>query len=258
MENKEFTISASKLGQFLFCPLSYKYSYVDGEKRDEGDIYTSYGQAIHKVLADNYRQKIQSRKDLLVKDMEEKFANYFSEEVMKLSFGVNQLEFQKMRLEGINVINAYMATIAPTIQPKEVELEFRIPLDKYPITLHGFIDLIDEDNWIEDHKTASKSTKRNWNQNTVNASEQLTFYSAAFRKLFKKEETGVRIRVLPREPKPEFILLKSNRTQAQISELLQLCSKIKAIEEVGIYVPNRNMCRNCKFRPTCDKMPCGI
>jgi len=48
-----------------------------------------------------------------------------------------------------------------TVKPVQVEREFNLDLDGCDNTLKGFMDLVDQNSYIIDHKTA----KRSWNVN---------------------------------------------------------------------------------------------
>lgn len=261
MSEKPDYISATRVRQFLFCPLSYKYIYVDGVSRDDGDpqgkIYLIFGEAVHAALEENYRQKITTRKDLDAKIVVESFKREFFQGTKDIGIKESNMpSYAKpsdMALAGENMLYQYMEEKAPTIQPLYVEHEFTIPLKNYNVVLHGFIDVIDENFIIRDHKTVGKSTFKDWTQEAVDESVQLTIYAAAFRKLFGKKEGGVCIDLLPRMPKPEFKSIYAERTQDQILSVLDLAERISYVTEHDAFYANLGNCRDCIFKDTCPK-----
>lgn len=256
-------ISPAQIGQFQFCPVSYKYCYIDGIKNQDSNIYLEYGSSIHETLAFNYKQKIATRKDLGFSELFDYFKNSFQKGYSKLNIISNvsrsAIEFRTMIQIAEDVLKAYMEQIAPTIQPIAVELDFEIPLLKYPIKIKGIIDLVTEEGVIIDHKTAGKTTKRNWSQKTVDESFQLTWYIAGYRKLFKRKESYVQIDVLPREINPTFLRFKSSRTDEQLHNALTLASTVEKIVDLGVFNTNLQNCENkgqrCPFYDTCPKLP---
>ena len=67
----------------------------------------------------------------------------------------------KIKDDGVRLITTYHEAISPTIQPVHVEREFNLDLEGCDYTLKGFIDLVDQNSVVIDHKTA----KRSWNAN---------------------------------------------------------------------------------------------
>ena len=256
--NRPPYLSASQINQFTFCPLAYKYLYIDKVKKDEGSIYSAFGTAIHEALALNYEQKIKSRKDLPTQEVIQKFTEALEQEKERLKgqtgFPVRGSDpWGDMILMGENVLSAYMVEKAPAIQPKHVEMKFELELKKFPITILGYIDLITEDDVIIDHKTTGKYPKKNWNQAKVDDSLQFTLYAAAFRKMFGKKEAGIMASIIPRQHKPEFIDIRSGRSDEQVLHLLEMATTIDEIIEAGIWVPNPTNCKGCPFNSMCPK-----
>ena len=119
----------------------------------------------------------------------------------------------------------------------------------------GIIDLIDEEGLIIDHKTVGKSRIREWNQVAVDENMQLTWYAAAYRKLFNKKEKGVAIDVLPRAFKTDFLRIESTRTNEKVLQLLDIASSIEQLVDLGLFLPKKANCKNCEFDKICPKEP---
>lgn len=254
MGKPEF-ISASQIGQYTFCPLSYKYLYIDGVPKEPHNEYTIYGTALHEALAHNYRQKIASEKDLPPKELIDVFRMSMSDLVQKHNIRANGQTLATMNLNAEMTLREYLDKISPKIQPALVEHKFELTLKNYPIKILGYIDLVTVDDWIIDHKSAGKTYKKDWNQSKADDSMQLTMYSAAFRKIFGRAERGVRFDVMPRCIPAEIITLESTRTDDQVFKLLQMATDIDRLIDMGIWVPNLNSCSSCPFKNTCPKQP---
>jgi len=242
-------ISASQIGTFMACPLAYKYIYVDGAQRMPPNVYMSYGTAMHAALAFNYEQKIKSRKDLHVHEVETKFLLVFNQECQENNYSE---DLSKFYLPAENTLYYYMKEVAPKIQPTHVEYKFEIKLKHFPITIMGYIDLITEDGDIRDHKTAGKSWKSQYTPSKLRNNIQATMYAAAYRKLFKKPEKGIFFDVLPRHESMMYPK-ETQRTEAQIMSLLNSAASIESIVKLGVFVPNHNSCSTCPFKDGCNR-----
>lgn len=242
-------ISVSQLKQFLFCPVAYFKIYYEGADRMPPNIYMIYGSAIHEALAMNFKEKIRLKKDIPLQEVKNVFRNYMYLECKKERIGFPQ----DMIDEGYFSLENYMSNVAPTIQPISVEEKFEIKLKNFPFTIMGYIDVITEDGLVIDHKSAGKSWRSTWRQPTVDKDIQLTLYAVAYRKLFKKRESGLCIDVLPRDPKIPYHRIKTHRTDKQVKDLLDLMTNMEKICQLGVFAPCLSNCHKCPFESTCDK-----
>jgi len=100
-----------------------------------------------------------------------------------------------------------------------IEQEFLVPFinpltkEELPVPIKGYIDWVDESGWLHDIKTSSRPYARN----RVDDDKQLTLYAYAYRRLFGKEERGVRFDVFVKNVKPICIPYSSCRTDEQIA-----------------------------------------
>ena len=56
-------LSVTQLKMFLRCPLQYEFRYIKGLKVPPVEAMT-LGKSIHSTLEENYKQKIETKKDL--------------------------------------------------------------------------------------------------------------------------------------------------------------------------------------------------
>lgn len=115
--------------------------------------------------------------------------------------------------DAIPFVKEYTKRYNPDFQ--EAEYKFALPLPNSDITLTGTIDLI-KDDWIFEHKTSSTY----YTQARVDAHHQVTAYSWAYRKLFKKSERGIRFNILIKNKAPLLQILDTFRTDADYIEWL--------------------------------------
>jgi len=243
--------SISQLKQFLYCPVSFYRLYYEGLPRPPSNIYMAYGSAIHKALQINYEQKIKTRKDLEFEEVFRAFHESFSQEISK-----NNLNYEEgLVTQAGKSLEYYLQFVSPNIQPLFVESKFELPLKNFPITILGYIDLIDEQGRIIDHKSGGKTWRSTWKQSTVDEDIQLTLYAAAYRKIFNKKEGGLSIDIVARNASILYHRIDTDRTQEQILQLLNLITKAEETCKQGMFDVNLKNCKRCPFNSVCPKLP---
>jgi len=219
-------LSVTQLKMYLGCPLQYKFRYVDNLKIPPPSEIT-LGKSIHLTLEENYRQKIKTRKDLPLEQIKDLFSDAWERRVKDTLFEEDEKP-GKVKDDGIRLVTSYHKIIAPKIQPVYVEKEFSLNLEDY--TLKGFIDLVDDRNFIVDHKT----TKRSMREDQVRNDPQLTAYSLAYRKLEGRKERGLRFDVMVRTKEPKIQQILTYRTKEDIER--KLCKGGDTAPIIWIYL----------------------
>lgn len=142
----------------------------------------------------------------------------------------------------------------PEKKPKDVEVEFRVPLvnpetgDVLNIDLKGVIDLLESDDTIVEHKTSA----RVMDESTVNASLQLTAYSYAFRHLFDRKESGIRLDNITKSKQTRIVSFKVQRTENDYVRLFNVANSVLQGICAGIFFPTPNwMCADCEYLQEC-------
>ena len=246
MKNKHLSISQIKM--YLRCPLSWKFRYIDGLIIAPTGSLT-LGKSVHSALEGNYTQKIKSRQDLPIAQVTDLFADSWEAQVKDTIFGDDE-KAGEFKDDGVGLIAAYQKEVAPTIQPQMVEKEFNLEFENVGYTLKGFIDLIDINGIIVDHKT----TKRCMNADDVAVDLQLSGYALAYRSVFGAEEKGLRFDVMVRNKTPKIQQIPTTRTQADIDRFLKVTGYVAKAIEQGIFYPSPNfMCSMCGYKDLCRK-----
>ena len=119
-------------------------------------------------------------------------------------------------------MKTYHEAISPTIQPVHVEREFNLDLEGCDYTLKGFIDLVDRNSYIIDHKTA----KRSWREDSVTNDLQLTACALAYRTVEGREEGGLRFDVMVRTKQPKIQQLSTARNQRDIDRFIKTLKNV--------------------------------
>lgn len=215
---KKPTISPSALDMYLRCGEQYRRAYIIKDKQPPG-VAMIKGGSVHKAAEVNFRQKIESREDMNVADLQGVAAAHvdatIAGEGLMLSPDEEARGMAKVKGELVDRAVALTAVfrreVAPTVQPVLVEEFVRIDLPRHSHDLNGRLDLVDDARRVRDIKTSS----RRKSQDDVDRSDQLTYYAAAAsRKLGGEPITNVVLDVLVDTKVPAVQRLTSTRTDA--------------------------------------------
>jgi len=241
-------LSVTQLKMYLRCPLQYFFRYVCGLKiPPAGDL--TLGRTIHQTLHDNYHQKIQSHRDLPISDITDIYSDHWEQEAQETVFGKGEKP-GKLKDQGVQLLTTYFDSVAPHIQPIDVEREFLLQVDGVKLPLKGYIDLIDDQRYIIDHKTS----KRNYPEDTAQKDIQLTAYALAYRVLTGQDEKGVRLDVMVRTKEPKIQQLPATRTQSDTDRFARLAKQVERSINSEIFYPNQNYtCGICGYKEMCEK-----
>ena len=143
-------ISVTQLKMYLRCPLQYKFRYVDNLIIPPPSAIT-LGKTIHQTLEENFSQKVKTQEDLPLGYLTDYFSDLWEIESKETRFEKEEKPGE-IKDEGINLISVYHKTHSPKIIPVSVEEEFELEFENSPLKLKGYIDLIDKNRIIIDHK----------------------------------------------------------------------------------------------------------
>ena len=241
-------LSVTQLKMYLRCPLQYYLRYVCGLKMPPTGSLT-LGRTVHGTLEENYRQKIKSHQDLPLQQIEDIFSQRWDQEAQLTLFEDGEKPGQ-LKDDGIRLLDPYHRNIAPRVQPVEVECQFLVDTGATQLPLKGYIDLIDDQGTIIDHKT----TKRSFPADAAAKDLQLTAYAFAYRTLYGQNENGLRLDGLVRTKQAKVQQLETTRTQADIDRFLRLAEHVERAINAEVYYPSDNfMCGICGYREMCGE-----
>jgi len=188
-------ISVSALAMHQRCPKQYEYRYIEKRLVPPG-VAQIRGKGFHAGIAHNFRQKLDTREDLPLDEVQgaaaETVDSEFAGGVFLLpdekTVGVKQLR-NATKDTAVAMVGKHHADIAPAVQPTMVERKITLSPDpaKFPVDIVGILDLADEQDYVRDNKTASKSP----NQDAAEKSQQLTTYALLYRMATGRPERGV-------------------------------------------------------------------
>jgi len=241
-------ISVTQLKMYLRCPLQYKFHYIDGLKIPPPSTIT-LGKTIHQTLEENFSQKIKTQKDLPLEYLKDYFSDIWDIESKETQFEEDEKP-GKVKDEGINLVSIYHKTHSPQIIPISVEEEFELEFANSPLKLKGYIDLIDKNHTIIDHKVKSRSM----NKQDAEQDLQLTAYYLAYKIKNQKPPQSLRFDVIVRTKTSKIQQITLNKTDEDTTRFLKILTQVTKAIKSGIFYPNESFyCNVCGYRELCKK-----
>lgn len=232
-------LSNSQISSYLRCSMMNYWRYEKGIK-SAPNTAMSLGVTIHAALEHNFKQKILTRRDLPVNQVTEYFREEWRKAVETTLFDPDEdTSPETIMDQGVELITKYQDEIAPTIQPKFIEQKFSVRLPGMMRDVIGYIDLIDIDDIIVDHKTSKADPKLD----NLAKDFQLTLYKIAFRKRHGRNPGGLRYDYLVRKIRKGQLLtsitqVAVERTEAQEMMLVSAFSTVEKGLNLKLFFPN--------------------
>ena len=232
-------ISNSQLSMYWRCPEQYRRRYMEKEILPPG-IALLTGSAIHAGAETNFRQKIETHKDLPASDIVDAAVAGFDagttggyalsdEEATRGAVAV--LADAKDQIAGLAQVHADQQ--APDYQPVTVEHKTRIVLPKASRDLLAITDLRDDKARVVDIKTAARRKP----QSEVDGSIQLTIYAAAYQVDCGQPPSEVRLDTLVKTKKVGRQVLSSTRDRTDFQVLANRINATLAAIEAANFPP---------------------
>ena len=255
--NERPHISPSQIELFGRCPEAWRRSYIEKHKIPPG-IAMLVGTGVHEGCAVNFRQKVESRRDLPEADIVEASVEKFRTETAggyeltdaEAAKGTAALGEATDQVAGL--ARVVSRDVCPEYQPVLVERSVRIALPGASRDLYGIVDLADEARRVVDYKTAGKAKS----QADVDGSTQLTYYAAAHLAVTGEPAHHVVMEVLVKTTRPYRQVLISERDSADFSALVSRVNVMLQAVEAGIFPPAAVGCwwcapKFCGYWSTC-------
>ncbi|MDQ7829064.1 MAG: PD-(D/E)XK nuclease family protein [Armatimonadota bacterium] len=230
-------LSFTQLNMFLRCPRQYEYRYIRGIKAPPSGAMVQ-SRVWHQTVERNYRQKIESDRDLTLGEMQEFFAAQFD-----VALGSEEIAFEpdekpgKLKDQGTAIVAAHHKTIAPAVRPLLVEERFTVDLgEDFPFDLVGVWDLVERDGTIADNKAYGKAPR----QEDLDKDLQFTAYALGYRTTHGRAEPGLRMDAIVKTLNPRAVQLHTRRTNDDCRWLLGLIEEVGQAIDSGIFYPNPN------------------
>jgi len=164
------------------CNRQWAYRYIE-KKIIAPSGAMKQSSAYHRAAEKNYKQKVDSHRDLRVNELLEFYAAEFETVWDEVQYGAQEnVRLHKneakgpLKDEGVAIVKEFTKVIAPKVQPLQVERKFDLAF-KSGTRLQGVIDVMDDHKVIRDNKALSP--KRVPNQRAMDLDLQLSIYALA-------------------------------------------------------------------------------
>jgi hypothetical protein len=226
------------LGMFLRCPQQFERRYVNGEIIPPG-ISARRGSGVHKAAEINHLQKIASREDLPVDTLQDAARDEYVRLVKDEGVFIPRDkvgEKDKLLADGLDastkLAKLYREELAPLIQP--VIAEDRLSVDVgLGIPIMGTLDVVDEEEWLPDLKTADKSKPKNEAENSL----QLTLYAGLYAQKYRKWPKRLSLEILVNNVTPKLQTLDTTRGPEHWANLVARLQIMLAQVKTGLFPP---------------------
>ncbi len=264
--------SISQLLTYLKCPLHYYFRYIEGLKIPPRSAMI-LGTSVHAALEHNFKQKIESKKDLKVNDLLDVYSTSFDLAKPETLWEKDENP-SEIKDSGIDLVRAYhtgkdkkgepmifrefnpstrkyekriIKPLSPTIQPIMVEEPFEVKFENdVDYIFVGRMDLVDDKYRIRDTKTSAKSPT----QDQVDTDLQMTAYSLGFRVKTGRVEKSLVMDYLVKNHFPKLMSVETKRTDDDIQRLLKILAQISGAIDKGVFY--------CSCNPIfCNANNCG-
>ncbi|MHC1569738.1 MAG: RecB family exonuclease, partial [Candidatus Syntropharchaeales archaeon] len=225
--------SYNQLITMLACPYRYYLQYVEGREWDFVPSPISFGTAIHESVK-LYHTALQNGGMIDRNKLINHFNNVFKNDVtVKHVMFKDESEFEELLSRGEKLIDEYVNRFG-NLRPREVELEFRLPLvntytgellDKDVV---GKIDMVSEDDEVYEIKTSSYTLPKTH----VDENLQLILYGWSFKMIYGREPRKLVLVNMVKTKKPKIQVLDTRMSKDKEQKLLSLMFMVnEAIEK---------------------------
>jgi hypothetical protein len=237
-ENHMKAITQSMLGMFLRCPHQFERRYLRGEIIPPG-IAARRGSATHKAAQLNHEQKLHTKEDLPVSDLQDAARDHYVKQIKEEGVFIpkDQVAEKERLLEvgldaAVRLTRLYREYLAPAIRPSLVEEKLTIDVG-LGLPLQGTIDVLTEDHWLPDLKTADKSKSIG----EADHSLQLTFYTGLVAQYTGKWPARISLEVLVNNKEPKLQSLPTTRGPEDWANLMLRVRLLLEQIRAGLFPP---------------------
>lgn len=185
--------SSSSLSTWLRCGLQWRYAYLEKIKSPPS-VRLILGDAAHKAVEHNYRQKIETTTDEPMDVVLDVFSDAYDLRAPEIERPEEPVKPAKD--QGIGLVKLHHLRVAPQHTPIYVEEQVQFEINGHPY--QTFIDLVDDRHTVRDLKTSQRAVNR------TGAVLQLIAGAAGFRQKTGLVETDTALDTLVRTKQPKY------------------------------------------------------
>jgi hypothetical protein len=238
-------LSPSQCNAYLECGAKWYFKYFRNLP-DVTDAKRALGKAVHKTIGGNFRQKMETKRDLAREELLEAFALAWKQEAEQARFaeGDDQAELERT---GTVLVQKYLVEAAPAIMP--IAVEHQVSGEIAGVKVRGYVDLMDSNGRIIDLKTSSKKP-----------TEIMPDYRrqvATYTQLMPGASGKVTVQTLVKTKTPQLIEQNLTVGSEDVRHIEVIYPLAQEAMRSGLYVPNRNsmFCskKSCAYWKACQE-----
>lgn len=240
--------SGSSISTFLRCAKQWEYAYVYAIKKPPR-LRMVIGNAAHAAVEVNFTQKITSRTDMPLSDVEDAFSDEFDRLVVEAEPDPDE-PARAGKDSGVLVVRSYQENVAKDIQPLMVEKE--VQFDINGVAYSGYVDLVDDQRTIRDLKTTGR---RPYDQGRKYALA-MTGYALGYRALTGDTESDVVLDYMVRTLKPYHLPVRAGGpvSEKSVNNFASIVAQVDAAVRSGNFLPTgltNGACSWCGYKDIC-------
>lgn len=235
-------LSVTQVLMFTRCAKAWEYRYLIDGKPSPPSGAMIRGSAFHKAVEENMGQKVETHQDLPKDWVMDVFDDVYEDLVLETKWKENE-DRGKVKDQGYDMLSEYHQTVAPTIQPVQVEQDFAVlkkvedPANDVSeeFIVSGVVDLIDDKNVIIETKTSGRKVSKPKPDHVFQAST----YADAYRIDTGNLESGVRLDYATAGKTPGVLQFPIEVTDSMIRFVDNQIEAVARAIALEIFIPNR-------------------
>jgi len=231
-------LSPSQATTYLACSAKWYFRYLVGLTEPTTGAL-ALGKAFHGTLAQNFRQKMSTGRDMENGELSEAFTHEWSLAIADAALRDDE-DATELALTGKILVDAYLSKVARSVKPKAIEQTVQGEIAG--VRVRGIVDLLDVDGCVFDFKTSSKRP------NGISAEHclQLTTYA-----MITPEASGQCRLDTVTKTKTVNVVQQSYQISPDDRRFAEtLYPMVQESIQDGIYLPHRSS-------PLCSRRYCG-
>jgi putative RecB family exonuclease len=245
-------LSVSQVQSYLFCPLKYRFHYIDKIPAPWRPAALVFGSSVHAAVEWFHRERFAGRTPEPEAVARMFDADWFAQNLEPVVFPAKESK-EILGEKGRELVRLYVEQVSGTL-PQLIEDRFEIDLvdpetgEVLDIRLRGVVDLVEQDGTLVELKTAA----RNFDTGSLERHLQLSTY-ALVRFLATGEVPRLRIDALLKTKAPRLERLPATRTVEDLAWTARLIESVALAIRSGCFFPNPSWkCSECEYFAHCQ------
>jgi hypothetical protein len=232
------TYRQSIINAWVLCPERVRRRYIENEVIPPG-IAARIGTGVHCGAEVNHLAKIQTGEDEPLDVVQDAARDGYVEAIRNgVFFAPEEMPSARKQVAAgtdqvVQLAGLYHQSLAPLVMPALVEKKIEMDLPELGTRVSGIVDVLDENHWLPDIKTAA----RKWPESKAHSSVQATLYDKLVEHYTGRRPTKISFEVFTKTKVPNHQSLVTTRQPDDWDALLVRIKVIKASVDAGIFPP---------------------